>query len=65
MKFGSTLHGIGGPWLARRRYFVELVGKRRVKIISCQDLDGYRLASAEVIEHDTHPQEGSSEVGYW
>ncbi len=42
---------------------MELVGKRRVKIQSCHDLDGYRVATAEVIERDEHPPEGSPEVG--
>eukprot|EP00967_Tisochrysis_lutea_P133222 scaffold233478_cov17-Tisochrysis_lutea.AAC.1 len=45
-----------------RRYFVELSGRRRVKIQDCHDLDGYRMASAEVIEHDDYPAEGSPET---
>uniref|UniRef100_A0A6S8L0E2 RING-type domain-containing protein n=1 Tax=Dunaliella tertiolecta TaxID=3047 RepID=A0A6S8L0E2_DUNTE len=44
------------------RYFVELSGRRRVKIQDCHDLDGYRMASAEVIEHDDYPAEGSPEA---
>ncbi|KAF5826418.1 PUA-like domain-containing protein [Dunaliella salina] len=44
------------------RYFVELAGRRRVKIQNCHDLDGYRMASAEVIERDDYPAEGSPEA---
>jgi hypothetical protein len=34
----------------RRRYYLEIVGRRRIKITSTRDLDGYRVASAELLK---------------
>jgi hypothetical protein len=33
-----------------RRYYLEIVGRRRIKITSTRDLDGYRVASAELLK---------------
>lgn len=38
-----------------RRYYLEMVGRRRIKITSTRDLDGYRVAAAELFK-DTTPQ---------
>ena len=41
---------------------MELVGKRRVHILNTSDLDGYRVAEAEVMSPDQRPDAGSPEV---
>ncbi|GLC50546.1 hypothetical protein PLESTB_000391800 [Pleodorina starrii] len=43
------------------RYYLELVGRRRVRIRSHSELDGYRVARCEVMQ-DTEPRAGSPEA---
>ncbi|WIA19665.1 hypothetical protein OEZ85_005596 [Tetradesmus obliquus] len=43
------------------RYYLEMVGRRRIKITSTRDLDGYRVAAAELFK-DTTPQPAAAAV---
>jgi hypothetical protein len=43
-----------------RRYYLELVGRRRLKITQSWELDGYRVASAELLKDATIPQQNET-----
>lgn len=38
-----------------RRYYLEMVGRRRIKITESWDLDGYRVASAQLMKDNPPP----------
>ncbi|GIL44878.1 hypothetical protein Vafri_2333 [Volvox africanus] len=42
------------------RYYLELVGRRRVRILSHSEMDGYRVARCEVMQ-DTEPRPDTTE----
>ena len=47
----------------RRRYYIELIGRRRVQVVGTpQDLDGYRVARVRPLVDDVLAA-GSSQVG--
>jgi Lon protease-like protein len=46
-----------------RRYYLELVGRRRLRITGCRELDGYRVASADVLADAPEPPQAAGAGG--
>lgn len=41
-----------------RRYHLEIVGRRRVRMVSSAELDGYRVATVQPLSDDKEPSQG-------